>query len=406
MRRGLFVASALAALMLVATRSDAYSVLTHQAAIDAAWDSNIRPLLLRRFPRSSSDDLMRARSYAYGGSVIQDLGYYPFGSHFFSNLLHYVRSGDFVEALVREATDVNEYAFALGALAHYTNDMTGHPLAVNKAVPMSFAKLRKKYGPDVTYVEAPSQHVIVEFSFDVVQAAGGKYLPDAYRQFIGFRVATPALERAFRDIYGLELGDVLSNQDRAVGTFRYAVSQLVPALTEAAWRDKRDEIEKLTPGVERSRFVFTYGPSDYEREYRARLPETRMVCALRCDRLSHRAEDRPAETAGVQGADRGDRCAVCRQRAAGQRALPFRVEQYRGRPRRLSQCRFRHRRAVEAWRVRACRRYVRGAPRSAVGREARRGAERARAGTSPRSTGRRRRPRQQVIRIESTGRTR
>jgi hypothetical protein len=267
MRRGVLGACAVATLVALGSRAEAYSVLTHQAAIDAAWDSNIRPLLLRRYPRSSADDLLRARSFAYGGSVIQDIGYYPFGSHFFSNLLHYVRSGDFVTALIRESHDVDEYAFALGALAHYTNDMTGHPLAVNKAVPMTFEKLRQKYGPEVTYVEAPAQHVIVEFSFDVVQAAGGKYLPDAYRQFIGFRVATDVLERAFRDTYGLELGDVLTNEDRAIGTFRYAVSQLVPALTNAAWRDKRDEIEKLTPGVEQKSFVFTYRKSDYEREY-------------------------------------------------------------------------------------------------------------------------------------------
>jgi hypothetical protein len=263
----MFVAYVFAALLTIANRANAYSVLTHQAAIDTAWDANIRPLLLRRYPRSSAADLLRARSFAYGGSVIQDIGYYPFGSHFFSNLLHYVRSGDFVTALIHESQDVDEYAFALGALAHYTNDMTGHPLAVNKAVPMSFEKLRKKYGREVTYVEAPAQHVIVEFSFDVVQAAGGKYLPESYRQFIGFRVATEVLARAFRDTYGLELADVLTDEDRAVATFRYAVSQLVPALTTAAWRDKHDEIEKLTPGVDRSRFVFSYTKADYEREY-------------------------------------------------------------------------------------------------------------------------------------------
>ena len=190
-------------------------------------------------------------------------------------------------------------------------------------------------------MEAPAQHVIVEFSFDVVQAAGGKVPAGRYRQFIGFRVATPALERAFRDVYGLDLGDVLSNQDRAVGTFRYAVSQLVPALTEAAWRDKHDEIEKLTPGVERSRFVFTYNRSDYEREYGRDYRSPDGLRARR-DRLSHRTRDRSAETAVVQSADRRDRCAVRRQCSSSQRALSFRAEQYCGGPRRLSQCRFRY----------------------------------------------------------------
>ena len=88
----------------------------------------IQPLLAKQFPRATREDSCKqARAFAYGGSVIQDLGYYPFGSHFFSNLLHYVRTGDFVEAMIREARDVNEYAFALGALAHYAADNAGHP---------------------------------------------------------------------------------------------------------------------------------------------------------------------------------------------------------------------------------------------------------------------------------------
>src|SRR4051812_46075827 len=175
----------------------AYSVLAHEAAIDANWDTSIAPLLRRRFPRANTDALLRARSFAYGGSVIQDLGYYPFGSRFFSNLLHYARSGDFVEALLRDARDIDELAFAVGALAHYANDNTGHPEGVNRSVPLAYPKLRRKFGDRVTYVDAPKQHVIVEFSFDVVQASGGAYLPEAYQRFIGFRVASGLLQRAF-----------------------------------------------------------------------------------------------------------------------------------------------------------------------------------------------------------------
>jgi hypothetical protein len=247
----------------------AYSVLAHEASIDVVWDAAIRPLLLRRFPGASDDALNRARSFAYGGSVIQDLGYYPFGNKFFSNLLHYVRSGDFVEALIRDARNIDEYAFALGALAHYTDDNTAHPEATNKAVPLIFPKLQKKFGSVVTYVQAPKHHIIAEFSFDVVQSAGGAYLPDAYKSFIGFRVATDALARAFHETYSLEIGDLFANQDRAINTYRYAVSQLIPALTRAAWRDKRDEIAKLTPGVRHQGFVFLYSPAEYVQDYGA-----------------------------------------------------------------------------------------------------------------------------------------
>jgi hypothetical protein len=257
----------LVCLVLRPPAASAYSVLAHEAAIDVTWDAAIRPLLLRRYPGTTADALLRARSFAYGGSVIQDLGYYPFGNKFFSNLLHYVRSGDFVEALLRDAHDVDEYAFALGAMAHYANDNTGHPEAVNRAVPMAFPKLRAKYGDVVTYIEAPKQHVIVEFSFDIVQAAGGAYLPEAYRSFIGFRVATPLLQRAFHDTYGLEMTDVFGNVDRAISTYRYSVGEIIPELTRAAWRDKHDEIMKLAPTIQQTGFVFTYGKRQFERDY-------------------------------------------------------------------------------------------------------------------------------------------
>lgn len=258
---------ALTLVVVTASPVSAYSVLSHEATIDVTWDSAIAPLLRQRFPRASAGDLLRARSFAYGGSVIQDLGYYPFGNKFFSNLVHYVRSGDFVEALLREAKDIDEFAFALGALAHYANDTSGHPEAVNVTVPIVFPKLQRKYGNVVTYAQAPRQHVVVEFSFDIVHAAGGAFLPDTYKRFIGFRVATPLLERAVRATYGLEMRDLFADQDRAISTYRYAVSQIIPALTEAAWRDKHDEIVKLVPTIDRHAFVFSYPRAAFEHDY-------------------------------------------------------------------------------------------------------------------------------------------
>jgi hypothetical protein len=263
-RRLLFAALAI---LVTVQPAHAFAVLAHEAIVDTAWDSSIRPLLLRRYPRTSADSLNEAHSYAYGGSVIQDLGYYPFGSKFFSNLLHYTRSGDFIEAMIRDSHDVNELAFALGALAHYVTDTTGHPEAVNRSVPLIFPKLAAKFGDDITYVEAPKQHVITEFSFDIVQSASGMYQPDAYRRFIGFRVAKPLLERAFVETYGVEIKDVFPSEDRAISTYRYAVSQIIPALTRAAWRDKRDEIAALIPTVQQRAFVFDYRRIDFERDY-------------------------------------------------------------------------------------------------------------------------------------------
>lgn len=247
----------------------AYSVLTHEANVDALWDSTIAAMLRARFPGTSPEQVMEARAYAYGGCVIQDLGYYPFGSHFFSNLLHYVRSGDFVETLIRDARDVNEYAFALGALSHYAADNNGHAIAVNRTVPLMYPKLKAKFGNRVTYVQSPKRHVMVEFAFDVVHVAAARFAPDAFHRFIGFRVAKPLLERAFLETYGIEMDDVFLNEDLAIATYRHAVGTTIPEMTKVAWRKKRDEIRKVIPTAQEATFVFRLGTKKYEQEFGA-----------------------------------------------------------------------------------------------------------------------------------------
>ena len=255
------------AALAVPERAAAYSVLAHEACVDALWKPGIEPLLTRRFPRATPADLQAARAYAYGGSVIQDLGYYPFGSRFFSDLLHYVRSGDFIEALVRDSRDLNEFAFALGALAHYAGDAVGHPEAVNPSVPLLFPKLKAKYGDEVTYAESPSSHVRTEYSFDIVQIAAGAYLPEAYHTFIGFQVSRELLDRAFQETYGLETKDIFNDEGLAISTYRKAISELIPELTRIAWRDKREEIARLIPNVRQDAFVYRYSRAQYEREF-------------------------------------------------------------------------------------------------------------------------------------------
>ncbi len=245
----------------------AYSVLAHEANIDALWDSRIAPLLLARFPGASREQILEARGYAYGGCVIQDLGYYPFGSRFFSNLLHYVRTGDFIDAMIRDAQDVDEYAFALGALGHYAADNDGHPMAVNRAVPLMYPKLKAQFGNRVTYAQSPKNHVLVEFSFDVVQVAAAAYASEAYHSFIGFRVAKPLLERAFSETYGIQMKDLFFNEDLAIGTYRHAIGTTIPEMTKVAWSKKHDEIMKVIPGVQKKTFVFNLRRKQYEKEF-------------------------------------------------------------------------------------------------------------------------------------------
>jgi len=266
----LMIAAALAVdAIATPVTASAYSVLSHEANIDALWDPSIQGLLLARFPKTTPAELEDARAYAYGGCVIHDLGYYPFGSHFFSNLLHYVRTGDFVETLIADAQDVNEYAFALGSLSHYASDNNGHPLAVNRTVPIMYPKLKAKFGDVVTYAQSPKSHIMVEFSFDVVQVAAGAFAPQSYHRFIGFKVAKPVLERAFLETYGFEMKELFLNEDLAISTYRHAVATTIPEMTKAAWKKKREEIEKVMPGVERSKFVFNLSRQEYEKEFGA-----------------------------------------------------------------------------------------------------------------------------------------
>ncbi|UPL49942.1 zinc dependent phospholipase C family protein [Hymenobacter sublimis] len=246
--------------------ASAYSVLTHQANVDSSWARCLLPLLQQRYPGATEEQLNEAKSYAYGGSILQDMGYYPFGSELFTNLTHYVRSGDFVRNLLDEAHDRNEYAFALGALAHYAADIHGHPEGTNRAMPSVYPDLKAKFGDVITYEEAPIQHTQLEFAFDVVQVAAGRYRSADYQRYIGFQVSKPVLERAFLKTYGLELGQVVFNVDLAISSFRFAVRSLIPIASRAAWQSQKKDIRKLSPQARRREYVY----KESEREYRQR----------------------------------------------------------------------------------------------------------------------------------------
>jgi hypothetical protein len=254
-------------LLIAPVPSPAYSVLTHEAIIDVVWDSHLRPLLVKRFPDSTPDDLLRAHAYAYGGAIIQDMGYYPSGSKFFSDLTHYFRSGDFIVSLLRNSSDLNDYAFALGALAHYAADNEGHPLATNLAVPLLYPELEGKYGKVVTYEDNPLAHIKTEFAFDVLQVAKGHYAPQSYRDFVGFEVDLPLLEKAFAETYGIELKSISKDEVRAANSYRYSVSTLIPKASRVAWDLKQKDIERDLPGMTRKKFLYNISRASYEKEW-------------------------------------------------------------------------------------------------------------------------------------------
>jgi len=211
----------------------AYSFLTHEDMIDVAWRGSIRPLLLARFPTATASQLREARSYVYGGATIQDMGYYPFGHQFFSNLTHYVRSGEFVDRLLVDSQTVDEYAFAIGALSHYIGDCDGHRYATNPSTPIEFPKLGKRYGPIVTYDESPHSHVRTELAYDVEQLSQQWFAPAGYMHTKGFNVPRRLLEQAFFQTYGLPLRSVLGRPYPAIQSYRSSVRGILPAVAQA-----------------------------------------------------------------------------------------------------------------------------------------------------------------------------
>ena len=253
-------------LLAAVPRSAAYSVLTHEEIIDLLWTQQIVPLLKARFPNATPDELKTAHAYAYGGSVIQDIGYYPFGDHTFSDLTHYVRTGDFVQAMLSDAQDLNEYAFAIGSLSHYIADIHGHPY-INRAVGLEYPKLAEEFGPSVPYDVDHHAHIRVEFGFDVLQVAKGRYAPEQYHNFIGFQVSLPLLERAFQDTYGVPLKGVMPREQLAVNTYRRSVSKIIPEMTKVALLVKGDELKREIPNFNRQHFLYHLSRADYRRSW-------------------------------------------------------------------------------------------------------------------------------------------
>jgi len=256
----------LALVLILAQGSGAYSVLTHEQVVDLLWADRIQPMVKARFPDLIDKQLREAHAYAYGGSLVQDMGYYPFGSRYFSDLTHYVRTGDFVTCLIQESQTANEYAFALGALAHYAADNSGHP-TVNHVVAQEFPALQRKYGDVVTYADSPKAHIRAEFGFDMTQVAKNRYTSDGYHDFIGFGVSVPLLEQAFQETYGLDLKTVLTDEDKVLGSYRHAVSQLLPKATRIAWSLKKEEILKDQPSMTRKKFLYNLSRASYQKNW-------------------------------------------------------------------------------------------------------------------------------------------
>ena len=256
-----------AAMLAPQAATGAYSVFTHEELIDLSWRSAIRPLLLERFPGSTDAQLREAHAFAYGGCAAQDMGYYPFGNKFFSDLTHYVRAGDFINNLFRESRNVDEYAFAIGALSHYIGDSIGHSVAVNPSTGINFPELAKKYGPVVTYDESPHAHVRTEYAFDIGQLSKRTFAPPAYMRFIGFRVPRGLLKRAFVATYGIEVRELVGKTRPAMKSYRSSVRTLIPIFSNAEIVLHGKQFAPDADSAEYQQFVKQLRQADYERHW-------------------------------------------------------------------------------------------------------------------------------------------
>jgi hypothetical protein len=228
------LSAALVCCLFAAPSAGGYSLLTHEQLIDLTWDASIVPLLKSRYPTLTDAQLEHARAYAYGGCVIQDIGYYPYGDPFFSNLTHYVRAGDFVINLFRNAGNANELAFAVGALSHFIGDAIGHSEATNHAVAVEFPKLKAKYGDTVNYAQGASEHVRTEYAYDINEIAHRRFAPYHYLSHIGLEVPQRQLEQAFYQTYGIA-EDFSQGKGKKVNVkgYRSAVRSFIPRVSYA-----------------------------------------------------------------------------------------------------------------------------------------------------------------------------
>ncbi len=246
-RARVIVLCLLAATLALPSPARAYAVLSHEAIIDAAWEMHIKPLLLKKFPQVTEEDLSRAQAFAYGGAIIQDMGYYPYGSPFAA-------------------------------------DNYGHRLGINRAVPILYPGLRKKFGDSVAFEDNRLAHVKTEFGFDVLEIARERYAPESYHDFVGFEVSRSVLDQAFRETYGLELKEVLVSEEKVLNSYRRDVSKLIPKATRIAWHLKKDEIKDDIPDATKRKFLFNLSRANYEREwgkdYRKPSPGERFLAFL------------------------------------------------------------------------------------------------------------------------------
>lgn len=152
-----------------------------------------------RAPFDPADPSLRTAFYQ--GSWGPDLGYFPGGHPFLSDLAHYVRTGELTRTLVRSARTPTERAFAQGWLTHVLADQAIHPI-IGSAVHERVHGDRDGFVPAV---DAKPTHVRLEVGLDARYSHRhpelGRFRPEP----VFDRGSIRWLAEAYRSVYGLEI---------------------------------------------------------------------------------------------------------------------------------------------------------------------------------------------------------
>ena len=242
-------------------------MLTHEEVVDLLWKDGIQPLLKQRFPAATDDDLKKAHAFAYGGSLVQDMGYYPFGNKEFSDLTHYVRSGDFVVEPAQGSLRPERICLCprrAGALLRRQLRPSHHQSGRRRS---NSPSCERKFGKEVTYEDNPKAHIRTEFGFDVTQVAKNRYTSDRYHDFIGFEILQTRAGAGLSENLWRAAKRVISDEDLAIGTFRRAISKVIPEMTRVALVAHRKEIVAETPNFKERQFRYYLSRTNYQKEW-------------------------------------------------------------------------------------------------------------------------------------------
>ena len=194
------------------------------------------------------DDVVEA---LYCGALAPDMGMLPGSDRLFTDLAHYLKTGELARCLVSKANSAIETAYAWGWVTHVLADAGLHP-AINRA------------SGDHSWAESPTSHMRVEFGLDfqrlgdqpslggarVRSTPGPSLLASAYMEVYGLQVDERVVARSHRVLSGAQR--LLFRFGKRLGSSRPVrlAAGLVPNSIVAAAADPMSPTQALLEEVD------------------------------------------------------------------------------------------------------------------------------------------------------------